>query len=122
MALAHRSLGEGGTRVLYLSHAFMVGGAEEMVLNLVRHLPPRFALKPIERSENRLKVLQRLLKRKDVDALVNACDAGREGELIFRRIVEFTRSKQPIQRLWLQSMTPAAIRGPIITSGTCMVD
>ena len=42
MVLAHRSLGEGGTRVLYLSHAFMVGGAEEMVLNLVRHLPPRF--------------------------------------------------------------------------------
>ena len=42
MVLAHRSLGEGGTRVLFLSHAFMVGGAEEMVLNLVRHLPPRF--------------------------------------------------------------------------------
>jgi len=78
--------------------------------NHLPHIPPRFALKPIERSESRLKVLQRLLKRKDVDALVNACDAGREGELIFRRIVEFTKAKQPIQRLWLQSMTPAAIR------------
>ncbi len=74
------------------------------------HIPPRFALKPIEKSENRLKVLQKLLKRKDVDAIVNACDAGREGELIFRNIIAHTGAKQPIQRLWLQSMTPAAIR------------
>ncbi|MSU64331.1 MAG: DNA topoisomerase III [Pedosphaera sp.] len=74
------------------------------------HIPPQFGLQPIERSANRLKVLVKLIKRKDVDALVNACDAGREGELIFRRIVEYTKAKQPIQRLWLQSMTPAAIR------------
>ncbi|MFN3409031.1 MAG: DNA topoisomerase III [Limisphaerales bacterium] len=74
------------------------------------HIPPRFTLQPIERNENRLKVLAKLIKRKDVDTLVNACDAGREGELIFRRIVEYTKAKQPIQRLWLQSMTPAAIR------------
>ncbi len=74
------------------------------------HLPPRFALNPIEKSEARLKTLQRLIKRKDVDALINACDAGREGELIFRRITEYTKAKQPIQRLWLQSMTPASIR------------
>jgi DNA topoisomerase-3 len=74
------------------------------------HIPPAFTLNPIERSAARLKVLVKLIKRKDVDALVNACDAGREGELIFRRIVEYTKAKQPIQRLWLQSMTPAAIR------------
>lgn len=74
------------------------------------HIPPRFALQPIERSEKRLKVLVKLIKRKDVDTLINACDAGREGELIFRRIVEFTEARQNIQRLWLQSMTPAAIR------------
>jgi len=74
------------------------------------HLPPRFALKPIERNEGRLKVLQRLIKRKDVDALINACDAGREGELIFRNIVAYTGAKQPVQRLWLQSMTAGAIR------------
>ncbi|HMO65137.1 MAG TPA: DNA topoisomerase III, partial [Verrucomicrobiota bacterium] len=74
------------------------------------HIPPRFALLPIERSENRLKVLLRLIKRKDVDRLINACDAGREGELIFRRIAEYSGAKQPVQRLWLQSMTPAAIR------------
>jgi DNA topoisomerase-3 len=74
------------------------------------HMPPRFDLQPIERSEKRLKVLQKLLKRKDIDSIVNACDAGREGELIFRNIIAFTGAKQPIQRLWLQSMTAASIR------------
>jgi DNA topoisomerase-3 len=73
-------------------------------------IPPHFDLQPIEKSQARLKVLAKLIKRKDVDALVNACDAGREGELIFRNIVRFTKAKQPIQRLWLQSMTPTAIR------------
>jgi DNA topoisomerase-3 len=73
-------------------------------------IPPHFDLQPIERNENRLKVLAKLIKRKDVTALINACDAGREGELIFRNIVKFTKAKQPIRRLWLQSMTPAAIR------------
>ena len=73
-------------------------------------IPHHFDLRPIEKSENRLKVLSKLIKRKDVDALVNACDAGREGELIFRNIVKYTKAKQPIKRLWLQSMTPAAIR------------
>jgi DNA topoisomerase-3 len=74
------------------------------------HIPPRFGLKPIEKSEGRLKTLAKLIKRKDVDRLVNACDAGREGELIFRNIVAHAGAKQPIQRLWLQSMTPGAIR------------
>jgi DNA topoisomerase-3 len=73
-------------------------------------IPPHFDLLPIEKSEPRLKVLKKLIKRADVDALINACDAGREGELIFRNIVRFTKAKQPIKRLWLQSMTPSAIR------------
>jgi DNA topoisomerase-3 len=73
-------------------------------------IPPHFDLLPIEKNEARLKVLTRLIKRKDVTGLVNACDAGREGELIFRYIVQYAKAKQPIQRLWLQSMTPAAIR------------
>src|SRR5580693_3017178 len=73
-------------------------------------IPERFDLRPIEKTENRLKVLMRLLKRKDVDRLINACDAGREGELIFRYIVQHAHAKQPIQRLWLQSMTPTSIR------------
>jgi DNA topoisomerase-3 len=73
-------------------------------------IPPRFALAPLEKSEQRLNVLLRLMKRKDVSALVNACDAGREGELIFRYIVQHAHSKKPIERLWLQSMTPQSIR------------
>jgi DNA topoisomerase-3 len=73
-------------------------------------IPPRFDLKPIEKNEARLKVLSRLIKRKDVDSLINACDAGREGELIFRYIVQHTGTDKPIRRLWLQSMTPQAIR------------
>lgn len=73
-------------------------------------IPPHFALNPIAKTESRLKVLNKLIKRKDVTALINACDAGREGELIFRLIAQYTKAKQPIKRLWLQSMTPAAIR------------
>jgi len=73
-------------------------------------IPPHFDLRPIERTEDRLKVLTRLIKRKDVDSLINACDAGREGELIFRYIVDHAGVKKPVERLWLQSMTPGAIR------------
>ncbi|PWF49248.1 DNA topoisomerase III [Massilia glaciei] len=73
-------------------------------------IPPYFALNPIAKTEARLKVLNRLIKRKDVSALINACDAGREGELIFRLIAQNAKAKQPVQRLWLQSMTPGAIR------------
>jgi DNA topoisomerase-3 len=73
-------------------------------------IPPHFDLQPIEKTQSRLKLLSKLVKRKDVDRLINACDAGREGELIFRNIVRYTNARQPIQRLWLQSMTPQAIR------------
>ncbi len=73
-------------------------------------VPSKFALKPIEKNENRLKTLLKLIKRKDVTALINACDAGREGELIFRYIAQYAKTSKPIKRLWLQSMTPAAIR------------
>jgi DNA topoisomerase-3 len=73
-------------------------------------IPSKFALKPIEKTEARLKVLLKLIKRKDVAELINACDAGREGELIFRNIVQYAKTAKPIKRLWLQSMTPGAIR------------
>ncbi|HYT96181.1 MAG TPA: DNA topoisomerase III [Casimicrobiaceae bacterium] len=73
-------------------------------------IPSKFELRPIEKNENRLKVLLRLIKRKDVSQLINACDAGREGELIFRNVVQYAKASKPIRRLWLQSMTPAAIR------------
>ena len=73
-------------------------------------LPPEFALAPIDKNVGRLNVLKRLLKRKEVDAIINACDAGREGELIFRNIIRATGVKKPLKRLWLQSMTAESIR------------
>jgi DNA topoisomerase-3 len=73
-------------------------------------VPPHFDLRPIVKTESRLKVLQKLIKRKDIAELVNACDAGREGELIFRLIAQHAKASQPVKRLWLQSMTPNAIR------------
>lgn len=73
-------------------------------------IPPHFILNPIPKTEARLKILNKLIKRKDITTIINACDAGREGELIFRLIIQYTKALQPIKRLWLQSMTPAAIR------------
>ena len=73
-------------------------------------IPPHFALRPIEKSEPRLKLLTRLIKRKDVTGFINACDAGREGELIFNYIVQHAKSAKPVERLWLQSMTQQAIK------------
>ncbi|MBE0621331.1 MAG: DNA topoisomerase III [Burkholderiales bacterium] len=73
-------------------------------------IPPHFDVKPIERTEDRLKLLLKLLKRKDISGVINACDAGREGELIFRYIMQHAGNKKPIQRLWLQSMTQGSIR------------
>src|SRR5512141_1742817 len=73
-------------------------------------IPPHFDLQPIDKSASRLRLLLKLIKRPDVDTLINACDAGREGELIFRYIVQYSKAKRTIKRLWLQSMTPAAIR------------
>ncbi len=73
-------------------------------------IPPYFDLNPIEKTATRLKLLIKLIKRKDIDTLINACDAGREGELIFRYIIRHAGIKKSIKRLWLQSMTPSAIR------------
>lgn len=73
-------------------------------------VPPKFDVRPIEKNKKRLNQIVKLAKRKDVEALVNACDAGREGELIFRLIQQYSKSKLPSSRLWLQSMTPQAIR------------
>ena len=73
-------------------------------------IPPHFALNPIEKTAERLRLLTRLIKRKDVGGLVNACDAGREGELIFRYVAQHAKTDKPVRRLWLQSMTQGAIR------------
>src|SRR5262245_27789617 len=78
-------------------------------------IPPFFDLKPVDKTKTRLNAVIKQAKRKDVSELVNACDAGREGELIFRLIEQYAGGAKaglgkPIKRLWLQSMTPQAIR------------
>ncbi|MDX1681114.1 MAG: toprim domain-containing protein, partial [Akkermansiaceae bacterium] len=66
-------------------------------------IPDTFDLDPIERSESRLKQVLKLARRKDVDTIVNACDAGREGELIFRYIMDIGKIDKPSKRLWMRS-------------------
>lgn len=73
-------------------------------------LPQEFQLKPVVKTEARFKLIKRLLKRPDVGEVINACDAGREGELIFHYLVTLAGNGKPVRRLWLQSMTPEAIR------------
>ncbi len=74
-------------------------------------VPERFKLVVRdERSKKQMNVVKRLLARDDLDSVVNACDAGREGELIFAYLYEKAGSKKPVQRLWLNSMTTDAIR------------
>lgn len=73
-------------------------------------IPPHFTLNPIEKSADRLRLLAKLIKRKDVTGLINACDAGREGELIFTYVAQHTKTAKPVKRLWLQSMTAQSIR------------
>ncbi len=82
-------------------------------------IPPYFDLKPVDKTKTRLNAVVKQAKRKDVTELVNACDAGREGELIFRLIEQYAGGHKsgkyaplgkPVKRLWLQSMTPQAIR------------
>src|SRR5258708_23664720 len=73
-------------------------------------IPDEFELKPIEKTKARFNMLKKLMKREDVDLLINACDAGREGELIFRYLVMLSGVKKPIRRLWLQSLTTDSIR------------
>ena len=82
-------------------------------------IPPYFDLKPVDKTKTRLNAVIKQAKRKDVSDIVNACDAGREGELIFRLIEQYAGAHKggqfvplgkPVKRLWLQSMTPQAIR------------
>ncbi|MGQ0731027.1 DNA topoisomerase III [Acidovorax sp.] len=77
-------------------------------------IPPYFDLKPVDKTKSRLNAVVKQAKRKDVTQLINACDAGREGELIFRLIEQYAGGAKPlgkpVKRLWLQSMTPQAIR------------
>ncbi len=73
-------------------------------------LPTHFDLIPREKAQDQLRILKKLLARKDVSEVINACDAGREGELIFQYVVQHFKNQKPVKRLWLQSMTADAIR------------
>ena len=72
-------------------------------------MPRSMELEPIAKSSDRLKKVLKLARSKEVNMLVNACDAGREGELIFRNIIRYGKIKKPLKRLWMQSMTDDSI-------------
>ena len=73
-------------------------------------VPDKFQLVPNdERAKKQLGAIHRLMKREDTETIVNACDAGREGELIFAYVLETAKVEKPVLRLWLSSMTRAAI-------------
>jgi DNA topoisomerase-3 len=76
-------------------------------------VPDKFKLKPIEKTKQRFTLLKKLMNRKDVGEIINACDAGREGELIFTYIYEAAKCKKPFSRLWMQSMTKEGIKKAI---------
>ena len=73
-------------------------------------LPEQFLLKPIKKTEDKFAFLKKLMWRDDVGEVINACDAGREGELIFSHLYELAGCEKPVKRLWLSSMTDSAIR------------
>jgi len=72
-------------------------------------IPEKFGLKPIADTKDRFDLLKKLLARKDIDQVINACDAGREGELIFVYICQLAKCKLPIKRAWMQTMTKEGI-------------
>ncbi|WP_438314401.1 DNA topoisomerase 3 [Candidatus Caldatribacterium sp. SIUC1] len=115
----HREYLENAEYIITWAVGHLVGLAEpedyddrfrKWDLELLPIIPEVFKLKPLEKTEKRLEVIKMLSEREDTDALVNACDAGREGELIFRYIYEFLGLKKPVFRLWLSSMTKEAIQ------------
>ncbi|HVU23614.1 MAG TPA: DNA topoisomerase 3 [Opitutus sp.] len=73
-------------------------------------IPEKFGLKPIENTKERFAALKKLLAQKDIAQVINACDAGREGELIFAYLYQLTKCKLPVKRAWMQTMTTEGIR------------
>ncbi len=115
----HEGYWESDDRVLTFAvgHLFELLEPEEIdvkfkrwTLDVLPILPETFQFKKKKGHTDRIRVIEKLAKRDDVDRLVNACDAGREGELIFREIARYLETTKPIERLWLQSMTTESIR------------
>ncbi|MES1208754.1 MAG: DNA topoisomerase, partial [Pseudomonadota bacterium] len=73
-------------------------------------LPPAFKLRPVPGTRDQLRAVRELLRDRRFDEVVNACDAGREGELIFRYVYELAGCRLPIKRLWISSLTDESIR------------
>ena len=73
-------------------------------------IPIPFQVRIAEGKQNQFDVLQKLMRREDVTEVINACDAGREGELIFRSIYYLADCQKPMKRLWISSMEDDAIR------------
>lgn len=73
-------------------------------------IPSRFSLRPKKEGAKQVAALKKLIQRNDVSAVVNACDAGREGELIFRLLYELTGARKPVKRMWIKSMTDDGLR------------
>ena len=78
--------------------------------NVLPSIPEEFELQPIERTEGRLKHILSLCRKREYDCIVNACDAGREGELIFKYIMQIGKIDKPVKRLWMQSMTVDSVK------------
>ncbi|MET0263433.1 MAG: DNA topoisomerase 3 [Rariglobus sp.] len=79
-------------------------------LEMLPIIPEKFGLKPIADSKERFTHLKKLLARDDIDLVINACDAGREGELIFAYLYQLAKSKLPVKRAWMQTMTTEGIQ------------
>ena len=112
------SLGKGDTRITWC-----VGHLAELAepatydkawkswrLDTLPMIPERFKLKARKGARDQWKAVRTLLRNKQLGEVVNACDAGREGELIFANVYQLAGCKAPVQRLWISSMTDAAIR------------
>src|SRR5258708_16813280 len=81
-------------------------------------IPDEFQLMPLPEGKERFAQLKKLLARKDISSVINACDAGREGELIFTYIYQLTKCKKPFKRLWMSSMTNDGINAAFKTLRT----
>ena len=79
-------------------------------LDALPMLPSEFLLRPAHHATKQLRVVAKLLRDRRFSAVINACDAGREGELIFRYVYQHAKSRLPVKRLWISSLTDDAIR------------
>lgn len=79
-------------------------------MNTLPMLPKKIGIKPLPKTGGQLKAIANLAKRKDISGIVIATDAGREGELVARFIIEWIRFDKPIERLWISSQTDRAIK------------